>query len=364
MKKLFLLLFVFCASIMILQAQNGKARLYFIKSGYVKMNITGNSKGTKELWWDDYGHKSYELEKSTTTTKVFGIKNTEERHDLTIIKGGKVWKIDFLKKEGTISNIPEYKGKPITEMSEKEQKELADKTLNSLGGSRIGTKQVMGYTCEGISLMGSKAWSYKNVTLLLESNIMGIEITQTAEVFKPNIKVAASKFVAPADIKYKDVSSSQPTDLYGAMNQAINQAAQEESEQIDEAENNDQLIPTKYPYDKFIEKIDAFNYDNYTKIMAESREGSHNALFVKGLTSTIMLTVVSKKNGNLVKEEGFTKFKQNGKTYMYKSETDQDGKKISELAVENSTYDSYIIMITMPAKSKEDMLVIYDKLGL
>ncbi len=226
MKKALLILIVFCTSAIIANAQT-QSQIYFIKSGYVKMKLGGNSEGTKELWWDDYGQKSCELEKSTTTTKVFGMKNTSENHKLTIIDNGQVWSVNYIDKTGSKTNVPLYKGKPINEMSEKEQKELVDKTLNQLGGKRLANEEFMGYNCDVIELLGSKAWSYKNVTLKVESKIMGIELTQTAEVFEPNASVPSSKFVAPKDIEYKEIKHQ--IDLNNMMDGKALQEAMEES---------------------------------------------------------------------------------------------------------------------------------------
>ncbi len=370
MKKTIVLLSILLASAMFANAQqkNSKSRIYFIKSGYLKTKMTGNTAGTTELWWDEYGQKTCTVEKYTTTIKVLGMKRKSENHKLTIIDNGVIWEVDYINNKGLKTHVPPYKGKPINEMSEKEQEEAANEILDNLGGKRLGNEEYMGYNCEVIELLGAKAWSYKNVTLKSEGNMLGVQIKTTTEVFKPNATVPASKFVAPKDIKYKEVE--QTVDVASAMDGTAILKAQQEAEKAENGDNNvnndnsnSNPNATKYPYSKFISKIDAFQYGGFKKMTAENSDGSHKALFIKGLTNFLVIGITSKKNADLSQEENVERFTHKGKKYIYYVER-KNGRKTSFLAQEDDNYDSIILISVAPTKSKEVLLEIADALDL
>lgn len=124
MKKILTLLL--CTMLYVsLSAQNNQAKYYLIKSGYLKTEYSGNVIGTRELWWDNYGAKSCEVVKTTTTTKIFGMSNTEKTHAATIRKGSKYWSINYIDNSGVRGNLDKVI-EDTENMSEEDLREMGE----------------------------------------------------------------------------------------------------------------------------------------------------------------------------------------------------------------------------------------------
>ena len=204
MKKI-LTLFLCTILFISLNAQNNQAKYYQIKSGYLKTEYSGNTIGTRELWWDNYGAKSCELVKTTTTTKFFGMSNTKKAHAVTIRKDSKYWSINYIDKSGVKGNIDEVI-EDTEDISEDDLKKMGEEMFNMLGGEKQGTETIGGYTCDVYTVMGAKTWIYKGISLKSTAKIMGINLNEMFTIFKPNTSVPASKFVVPKDIEFKDIN--------------------------------------------------------------------------------------------------------------------------------------------------------------
>ena len=59
-----------------------KYRKYYQESGKLVQKITGNSKGTLTIYWDDFGYKEVKIEK--TVTKIFGMTSESNKTNLMI----------------------------------------------------------------------------------------------------------------------------------------------------------------------------------------------------------------------------------------------------------------------------------------
>lgn len=193
-------------------SQNGtgrnKLKRYGVQSGMVeyKTSISGTAmggtvkgSGTEYLYFKDWGAVELRETKSkqTTTVNVLGMKKTEttQTHTMDKLDNGKTYSVDFeekviytgndmamnmMKKSGT------HAGKAGKEM------------LKSLGGKKIGTGKVLGYTCEVWSIPGGKLWTYKDVVLKTDITVMGIRTLTEAVSAKFNVAVPAAKFKLPA----------------------------------------------------------------------------------------------------------------------------------------------------------------------
>ena len=205
MKKTFLivLLLTFAISIM---AQPKNAR-YAVKSGYIKYDISGNTKGTKEIWWDNYGDISRTEVNTVTTTRFLGTTSETKTHTLNILKGDKFWSINYINnsaQKGT-SAIYQETAEIANSMTEAEAKKLSEDILASMGGERLGTEPLMGRSCEVVSVMGVKSWIYKGLLLKSEGNLLGFKTNETAVKFDENTTVPASRFVAPTDVTFINI---------------------------------------------------------------------------------------------------------------------------------------------------------------
>jgi hypothetical protein len=341
-----------------------KTQQYTIKSGYVEYTLSGNTTGTKKIWWDNFGEKTRTETRSKTVTKMFGIKNIDEVHTIEILVKDKYWSANLADQSGHKGTLPFYKESRMLmeSMTKKEQEEFADQAIESLGGERLGTETFMGKTCEVLRVMGSKIWIYKGLTLKSEMKIMGMVSNETAIKFQANQSVSSSKFTPLSNINYESTDQQQQA-MFGDMD-SMEEAMQNEN--MDNSDNDHpQMIPVKYPYDKFLKKINAFSYEGYKKMMAHSADGAHGAAFMRGVGEMLAVGAMSRKNGDLSEMGNFETFIHNGKKCMYgaanEGEDDDDNSML--LIVEIPRYDTYITIGSTPPQTKHEMLEIFDRLG-
>ncbi len=347
---LLILLVVFSLN---LQAQ--EAKKYAVKSGYVKYELSGNTTGTKELWWDDYGQKTCEVEKSTTTTKMFGIKNTEKKNMCTVLVKDKFWVADYIEGSGTTGTVPFYQeGQDFANsMTEKEQEEFADQILVQMGGEKQGTETLGGYKCDIIKIMGAKSWIYKGISLKIEAKVMGIESNEMFTDFKPNTKVSASKFDPPPGVNFKGMpKQSEMGGLGGLMSAFGDMPSMEEEE-------DDDILPVNYEFDKFKEVVDNCQIDGYKNFGAANSDGVYVATFMKGM-QTIAITLQADRNIEDNEElESFGRLSHRERDKHYAELTEENG---TGLLVEYPSQSMVLLIVAMPSMSKDKMLEIEKKL--
>ncbi len=347
MKNILLIVLAFIC----LNGSGQEAKKYLVKSGYLKLELSGNTTGTKELWWDDYGQKSCELENSTTTTKMFGMKNTEKKHMLTILVKDRFWTVNY--EDGTAAKgiLPYYNDAQefAGSMTEQEQQEFADEMLNQLGGKRLATEELNGYKCDVIKLMGAKSWIYKGINLKTEAKVLGIETNEMFTAFKPNSSVPASKFTPPTDVEFED------------MNQTANGFMGAFAEMDDfEEEDEEEIIPVDYSYEKFKETVEACKIEGYTCARTSNVEGVFTAAFMNGQN---ILMVMLQHEDNIEADNpellNFQPFKHRGHTCRYGSLEEESG---SALLVEYPSDAMNLMLVAIPEKNKEELLQIEKKL--
>lgn len=333
-----------------------QARKYAVKSGYLKLELSGSTVGTREIWWDNYGQKTTEHEKYITTTKMLGMKSTEQKDALTIIVNDQFWTINYIENTGMKGVVPNFADDMnMNSMSEKEQQEFVNQLIEDMGGQRLGTEKLGTYTCEVVSLMGMKVWVYKGLALKSEGKLMGIETKEMYSDFKPGTTVAASKFTPPANIRFKDLSQEQKVSGFGSFMEAL------EGMDEDDLEDDEKIVPVKYPFEKFKKVVEGFTYPGYTRRGISTLDGVHAATFTKGLSSSIMIVATSRKNSDHNVEEGFEQFTHNGHTCYYGEINDEETEGTA-LVVEYPAYDMYIVITAMPDMDRKTMLSIADNL--
>lgn len=324
------------------------AKRYAVKSGKIEYKLTGNTTGTKTVYFDNYGNKHYEHEKSLTVTKMFGVTDRTETDKITIINKDHFWTIDNIENKNYEGDMPysKYAKEMAEDMTEAEQKKLADDVLRSFGGKRLGTEKVLGFTCEKMSLMGSTIWIYNGISLKTESKVMGIVANEEALAFDENIRVATSKFEAPSGIRFTNVQQQQ-----NSMFQGMDMEMYEE----DDYEEDD-VIPVTYPFEDFKKEMNSFNPEGYSRMMVMNQDGQHIALFTRGMTNVV--SVMATSDGNMEETDeidAFETFTHNGKTMRYGdlSDVDMDGK---ALIIPYKEHDMYIILMSSPGKDKNTLV--------
>jgi len=189
-------------------AQQQKASKYAVKSGHAEYKLTGNTTGTKSVWWDDYGNISYTEEKSKNVTKILGMKNETETHNIHVVNGDQFWSANMLDKTGQKGTNPYHQ--PITDyansLTDAEIKKLEQDILNAYNGKRLAPEMMNGYMCEVIEMMGVKVWVHKGVLIKSVAKMLGMELFEEASLVQLNISVPKSKFEPVPGIKYEDIS--------------------------------------------------------------------------------------------------------------------------------------------------------------
>ena len=336
-----------------------KAQQFAVKSGYVEYKLSGNTTGTKFIWWDNYGSQSCTETKSASVTKVFGIKSETKEHTISIIKDGQFWSVNLEENTGQTGKIPNYQQMfGFNEMSEEERKQFGKDILEGLGGEILGMEKVLGYECEVVELMGAKVWTYKGVNLKSEAKILGIETNEIATKFEQNISVPSSKFIAPANIDYQNISQYQNS-MYDGM-EDMQSMLDMSGEEIEDEEWDVKLYPVKYPYQKFSDKINAFTYNGYRKLVSMNEDGTYSAMFMKGLTGSLAVAATSMKNGNPSQEGNFETFTYKGRKCMFGKLGDDDASNSAVLEIPK--YNTYIIIGCSPSVDKHEMMRILDNL--
>lgn len=206
------------------ESQDPKLKRYEVKSGVVKYEsiIEGkvlgsriSGSGTSELYFKDWG--AIELvedkESKKTITKMFGKESTQEEsvHNMSKLDNGKAFYVDFKNKE--IRSQNDLAMESIKTFNNGDANQTGKDMLTGLGGEKIGVEKVLGFECEIWSLMGTKQWIYKGVTLKMEASIMGVKTTQIAVEAEFNKTVNEVHFQLP-DFKLIEQEMFDSSDYY------------------------------------------------------------------------------------------------------------------------------------------------------
>jgi hypothetical protein len=350
MKKLLMLTISLAVAFQVMAQQ--AAKTYAVKSGKIEYKLSGSTNGTKTIYFDNYGNKYFEHEKSVTETKIFGITDRSKTDKITIINNNHFWTIDHIDKKYYEGEMP-YTGlaKQMAEgMTDAEIKELSNNILASFGGKQLGTEKILGYNCEKIEIMGSLIWVYKGISLKTKTDVMGVVVNENAVSFNENINISAGKFKAPPGIKFINIEA-QKQSMYGNMN----------FEDYEEEEEED-IVAVTYPFQDFKNEINTFNPEGYSRMMVMNQDGQHVAIYTKGMSNVVSVMATAEENmefeGDMSKFETFT---HKGKTMHYGdlSEDDMDGK---ALVIPYQEHNMYIILMSTPGKDKNTLLKWADEL--
>jgi hypothetical protein len=190
----------------VLMAQNGRIndqKIFGVKSGKIEYRIEGKTKGSKTLWWDDYGRLQCEVKK--TSTKMMGMTTNEEVMTIRNRKGS--YHINLIEKTGTFMSLEDEAD--MTEAlagtsDEAELKRKAEEISKGFDAKDVGTETILGRTCivMEIGKLNGKHWRYKEIPLKMEVKMGGIlgNSVEEAISFDENTTVPASRFEVPADI--------------------------------------------------------------------------------------------------------------------------------------------------------------------
>jgi len=205
MKKKLVFLFALFFFIGATAQQQGK--YFFVKSGHVEYTFGGNTKGTKSVWFDNYGMLMCTITMSSSTVKMLGFTNTSEKKEVEIRKDNQIWKADLITKTGTkidISAQTEVGEKLTVGKSDAQLHEMERKIIADMGGKIEGYETFLGRNCLKFTWGTTKFLQYKGIPLSSTVSEMGITYIETANSFESNIAVPSSKFELPQNIQFQD----------------------------------------------------------------------------------------------------------------------------------------------------------------
>lgn len=331
-----------------------QSQRYAIKSGYIEYEISGNTTGSKSIWWDDYGVKSRTEENTVNVTRILGITNETRTHTVSIIDGDKFWTADLLEQTGETGTIPVWVGGyEYGTLSESERKEFEREILESYGGRIVGQETLMGYECDIIDVFGTRSWIYKGVALKTEASILGISIKEMAVKFDKNANVPASRFEPPAGIHYASMDDMDRNLFRDGFNAFMDDDFYDDYDDYDDED----IVPLDYPYDRFRNVVNGLTDGGYSQLMVYNDEGQYIATFLRG-NQSISIIASSSENEIVYDEDdqqGFEEFRHGGKQFYYGHIEDDEA---SVLIEEYPREKMYIIYMAVPPKSKDALLKI------
>jgi hypothetical protein len=347
MKKV--LLIVLCTLIAVSAQAQQKQKRFLIKSGHIKYELTGNTTGTKEMWWDDYGDKTCETVNSVTVTKIFGMKSESKSKTKTIIIKDKFWAINYLDESASKGTVPYYEEshEMVEDMTEEELRQWGEDMIESLGGERLANEKFMGYDCEVFTVLGSKIWIYRGVSLKLESEILGVTANEIASKFEPNTSVSASIFKPATDVTYEEMDAKMDA-MYGGMMDAYNE------NDYDDGDDDTSLAPLSYSFENFKKALEPLKKNGFKKITLANQSGVYAGTYMKGFGKIFTMMALSEDNAKEQEAYRSDSFTHNGHRCWY---TDEDE---TSLLVEYKEHGMYFVITSTFETSQEDLLEIAD----
>jgi len=206
-------------------AQANSIKLYDVKSGKITYEIKGSGNmmgakmqivGKKRLIFDNNGAKNLTEEAKIQKQSFMGKKNATKTHTINYSKDGINYRVDFKhKKIMRMGNVGMEMASLIA--GGKSIKQAGEDMMKQMGGKKIGTDKVLGYSCDVWSLMGVKQCIYKGITLRVVSNVMGLKIVEVATKAEFDISLSKDDFKLPDfpiyDMQGNKLDKSQLDDM-------------------------------------------------------------------------------------------------------------------------------------------------------
>jgi hypothetical protein len=187
-------LFAFALSFSSANAQ--KYKKYPHKSGKISYELSGDSKGTRTIYWDDYGMK--ELTEEHSVTKTWGMKSEANTYVLVLGKDVYSWNDDKDKENVYLSSNPIAEAWMEDGKNNKEVEKSSKDIMVGMGFEKIGDENYKGKNCEIWKGMGgAKTWTWKTYSLKTDVSMLGIDIVAEAKDMDFGASVPGEKFEYP-----------------------------------------------------------------------------------------------------------------------------------------------------------------------
>ena len=190
----------------ILFAGSDMMKRYDVKSGKIEYSIKESGDimgmvkikgvGKKRLVFDNYGMKDLTEENKVKKETTGGQTKITKKHTIQYMNDGIMYRVDFKKKTIVRMENPAM-GMNAMLGGGKNIGQTGEAMMKSMGGKKVGTDKVLGYSCDVWDLMGVKQCIYKGIPLRIESNIMGLKSLEVATKAEFDISLNEDDFKLP-----------------------------------------------------------------------------------------------------------------------------------------------------------------------
>lgn len=180
-------------------------KMYDVKSGKITYEIKGSGNimgqkvqtvGKKRVIFNDYGTKNLTEENKIDKQTVMGNTKNTKTHIMTYMNESMVYHVSFDNKRiMRTENMGAAMGALFG--GGQNMKQTAEEMMIKMGGKKIGTDKVLGYTCDIWNLMGTKQCMYKGIPLSIETDVMGIKNREVATKAEFDISLSPNDFKLP-----------------------------------------------------------------------------------------------------------------------------------------------------------------------
>ena len=189
-----------------LYAGSDMMKKFEVKSGKIDYEIKGSGNimgmvqiktvGKKRVIFDDYGVKDLTEESKVTKETTMGESKVKKEHTLKYMNGGIIYSVDFKQKKILRMKNPAM-GMMAMMGGGKNMQETGESMMKKMGGKKVGTDTVLGYSCDKWEVMGSKQCMYKGIPLKIEIDVMGMKSVETATKVEFDVSLNNDDFKLP-----------------------------------------------------------------------------------------------------------------------------------------------------------------------
>ena len=176
--------------------ESGKIEYSIKESGNIMGMVKIKGVGKKRLVFDHYGVKDLTEENKVKKETTAGQTKVTKEHTIQYMNDGIMYRVDFDRKKIVRMENPAM-GMNAMLGGGKNIKQTGESMMKSMGGKKVGTDKVLGYTCDVWDIMGVKQCIYKGIPLRIESNIMGLKSLEVATKAEFDISLSEDDFKLP-----------------------------------------------------------------------------------------------------------------------------------------------------------------------
>jgi len=176
--------------------KSGKIEYSMKESGNIMGMVKIKGVGKKRLVFDNYGVKDLTEENKVKKETTGGKSKVEKTHTIQYMNAGILYQVDFDRKKIIRMENPAMAMNAMMGGG-KNVGQTGEAMMKSMGGKKVGTDKVLGYSCDVWDLMGMKQCMYKGIPLRIESNIMGLKSTQVATKADFELSLSEDDFKLP-----------------------------------------------------------------------------------------------------------------------------------------------------------------------